>query len=258
MEYKTVSNLFINIFALSGGKIMCVWGYVRVSTIQQKTKRQEDNIKAFCKDAVIFTEKQSGKNIENREVFRKLLEKVKADDTIVFDEVSRMSRNAEEGYSLYMELMERNINLVFLKERHIDTAEYQRRANKHIERISTENSKTDKLINGILDLAVEFERENLKDNIRLAFEQAEHERTFLIKRVTEGKAKSENHQGRPKGSLNVNSEKGDRIKQIIREQSKDFEGKFSDVKIMTDYLHGVARNTFYKYKRELKTELQAK
>lgn len=237
---------------------MCVWGYVRVSTTQQKTKRQVDNIKAFCEDAVILVEKQSGKDIEGREVFKKLLSKIKKGDTIIFDEVSRMSRNAEEGYTLYMSMIEKGVNLIFLKERHIDTAEYLRRANKHIEKIATENSKTDKLINGILELVSEFEKENLRDNIRLAFEQAEHERIFLIKRVTEGKAKSENHQGRPKGSLNVNSEKGDRIKQIIKEQSKDFEGKFSDVKIMTDYLHGVARNTFYKYKKELKTELQAK
>ena len=42
----------------------------------------------------------------------------------------------------------------------------------------------------ILELVAEFEQENLKDNIRLAFEQAEHERQFLIKRVTEGKATS--------------------------------------------------------------------
>lgn len=235
---------------------MCMWGYVRVSTIQQKTKRQVDNIKAFCEDAVIFVEKQSGKDIEGREVFRKLLSKVKSGDTIIFDEVSRMSRNADEGYSLYMSMIEKGVNLIFLKERHIDTAEYLRRANKHIERVSTESTKTDKLINGILELVQEFEKENLRDNIRLAFEQAEHERTFLIKRVTEGKAKSENHQGRPKGSLNVNTEKADRIKQVIREQSKDFEGKFSDAKIMADYLQGVARNTYYRYKRELKAELQ--
>lgn len=236
---------------------MCTsYGYVRVSTLQQKTKRQVDNIKSFCDDAIIFVEKQSAKNIEGREVFRKLLSKVKKGDTIIFDEVSRMSRNAEEGYNLYMSMIDKGVNLIFLKERHIDTSEYLRRANKHIERISTENSKMDKLLNGILELVSEFERENLRDNIRLAFEQAEHERLFLIKRVTEGKAKSEQHQGRPKGSVNVNSEKADRIKQVIREQSKDFEGKFSDAKIMTDYLQGIARNTYYRYKRELREELK--
>lgn len=230
------------------------YGYVRVSTMQQKTQRQIDNIKSFDANAIIYEEKQSGKDIENRAVFRKLLDKVKSGDTIIFDEVSRMSRNAEEGYNLYMKLMEQGISLVFLKERHIDTNEYKRRTQNHIARISSDNKKMDNLVNGILDLVADFEKENLKDNIRLAFWQAEHERLFLIKRVTEGKSRSEKPQGRPEGSLNKKTVKAEHIKKIIKEQSKNFDGKFSDTKIMREYLQGVARNTYYKYKRELITE----
>lgn len=234
---------------------MCVYGYVRVSTKQQKTQRQIDNIKSFAPDAIVYEEKQSGKDIEGRAVFRRLLDKVKAGDTIIFDEVSRMSRNAQEGFELYMKLMEQGITLVFLKERHIDTDEYKRRAQRHIERVSSSNQKMDKLINGILELVSEFERENLKDNIRLAFEQAEHERQILIRRVTEGKAKSDKHQGRPVGSRNLKSDKADHIKQIIREQSKDFGGSFTDAKIMREYLPGIARNTYYKYKSDCSARL---
>ena len=204
--------------------------------------------------SIIYEERQSGKNIENRTIFRKLLDKVKSRDTIIFDEVSRMSRNADEGYNLYMELLEQDINLVFLKERHIDTDEYKRRTQNHIARVSSSNEKMDNLINGILNLVADFERENLKDNIRLAFQQAEHERLFLIKRVTEGKSRSDKHQGRPEGSRNIKSDKADHIKKIIMEQSKDFYGKFSDAKIMREYLIGVARNTYYKYKKELAVE----
>ena len=231
---------------------MCKYGYVRVSTMQQKTQRQIDNIKSFDTNAIIYEERQSGKNIENRTIFRKLLDKVKSGDTIIFDEVSRMSRNADEGYNLYMELLEQDINLVFLKERHIDTDEYKRRTQNHIARVSSSNEKMDNLINGILDLVADFEKENLKDNIRLAFQQAEHERLFLIKRVTEGKSRSEKPQGRPEGSHNIKNDKAELIKKIIIEQSKDFDGKFSDAKIMKEYLQGVARNTYYKYKKELK------
>lgn len=235
---------------------MCRYGYVRVSTKQQKTQRQIDNIRSFDSDAVIYEEKQSGKDIENRAVFRKLLDKVKPGDSIIFDEVSRMSRNADEGYHLYMELLEKDIRLVFLKERHIDTDEYKRRTQNHIARVSSSNEKMDTLVNGILNLVADFERENLKDNIRLAFQQAENERKFLIKRVTEGKSRSDKHQGRPKGSFNVKSEKAEHIKKVIMEQSKDFDGKFSDAKIMREYLHGVARNTYYKYKKEAAVEKQ--
>ncbi len=47
-------------------------------------------------------------------------------DTVVFDSVSRMSRNAEEGFSLYEDLYHKSIRLVFLKEHHIDTETYKR------------------------------------------------------------------------------------------------------------------------------------
>ncbi|MCI9124506.1 MAG: hypothetical protein HFH35_10580 [Eubacterium sp.] len=53
---------------------------------------------------------------------------------------------------------------------YIDTDEYKRRTQKHIEKISFSNKKMDHLINGILELVAEFEQENLKDHIRLAFE----------------------------------------------------------------------------------------
>ena len=234
---------------------MSKYGYVRVSTMQQKTQRQIDNIKSFDTNAIIYEEKQSGKDIENRAVFKKLLNKLKPGDTIIFDEVSRMSRNADEGYNLYMELIKQDISLVFLKEHHIDTDEYKRRTQSHIARVSSSNEKMDNLINGIFSLIAEFESENLKDNIHLAFQQAEHERLFLIKRVTEGKSKSEKPQGRPKGSHNIKTDRADHIKKVIREQSKDFDGKFSDAKIMKEYLEGIARNTYYKYKKELVGEM---
>lgn len=230
---------------------MRTYGYARVSTKRQKMERQVENIRNFCPEAVIYTEKQSGKDIEGRAVFRKLLARLKPGDTMIFDEVSRMSRNAEEGYQLYMKLMDRGINLVFLKEGHINTDEYKRRTQRHMERVSSANEKMDNLVNGILGLIDEFERENLKDNIRIAFQQAEMERQFLIKRVREGKAVSIKPQGRPKGSQNLKTEKATRIERVISEQSRNFDGKFSDVKIMREYLPGISRNTYYKYKGEL-------
>lgn len=257
--YKTniilISNLFINKIILLKEKLIMVYGYVRVSTKQQKLERQINNIRDFDQTAKILTEKESGKNIECREVFKNLLFIVKKGDTIIFDEVSRMSRNAVEGYELYMQLFEQGINLIFLKERHIDTDEYKRRTESHIQKVKSNSQKMDKFINGLFELIKELEQENLKDNIKLAFEQAEHERLFLIKRVTEGKNRSDKHQGRPIGSLNKSTEKEEHIKKIIKEQSKDFEGKFSDAKIMREYLN-VARNTYYKYKKELMLELK--
>ena len=55
----------------------------------------------------------------------KIIKSVKTGDSIVFDSVSRMSRNAEEGMILYRELYERGISLIFLKEPHINTDTYK-------------------------------------------------------------------------------------------------------------------------------------
>ena len=49
------------------------------------------------------------------EYLLKLLKIVRAGDTIVFDSVSRMSRNAETGFQIYQELYDKGVELVFLK-----------------------------------------------------------------------------------------------------------------------------------------------
>ena len=60
-----------------------------------------------------------------RPEWQKLYKKVKDGDTIIFDSVSRMSRNAEEGFAVYKELYARGVNLIFLKEPHINTEVYK-------------------------------------------------------------------------------------------------------------------------------------
>lgn len=77
------------------------FGYCRVSTAHQKLERQIDNIReAFPDVDRIYTEKFTGIKIERPE-FEKLLKRIRPGDTIIFDSVSRMSRNAEEGMELY-------------------------------------------------------------------------------------------------------------------------------------------------------------
>ena len=61
------------------------------------------------------------RNNQLRDRLQKILKTVKKGDTIVFDSVSRMARNADDGTTRYFELYERGINLIFIKERHIDT-----------------------------------------------------------------------------------------------------------------------------------------
>lgn len=97
-----------------------IYGYCRISTKKQSIDRQIRNIKAAFPEAVIIEESYTGTSV-NRPEWNKLHRQLRENDIIIFDSVSRMSRNASEGFLLYKELFERNVSLVFLKERHIDT-----------------------------------------------------------------------------------------------------------------------------------------
>lgn len=92
------------------------YGYARISTAKQNIERQIRNIQLSYPNAHIVKEIFTGTKIQSRKELDKLLKLVKEGDTIIFDSVSRMSRNAEEGFKLYQELYHKGIELVFLKE----------------------------------------------------------------------------------------------------------------------------------------------
>lgn len=82
---------------------MCkVYGYCRISTAKQSIDRQVRNILAAYPNADIRKEVYAGTKYQGRAELKKILEKVQTGDTIVFDSVSRMSRNADEGIELYL------------------------------------------------------------------------------------------------------------------------------------------------------------
>ena len=104
---------------------MNIYGYCRISTAKQSIDRQIRNIKAEYPTAHIVQEAYTGTSIFRPE-WLKLYRVLKSGDTVVFDSVSRMSRNAEEGFALYEDLYHKDIRLVFLKEHHIDTETYKK------------------------------------------------------------------------------------------------------------------------------------
>ncbi len=87
------------------------YGYCRISTPQQSIDRQIRNILDVCPGAVIVREVFTGTRMHGRPEFSKLLNKVQAGDTIVFDSVSRMSRDAQEGFKEYKALYDRGVTL---------------------------------------------------------------------------------------------------------------------------------------------------
>lgn len=94
------------------------YGYCRISTKQQSIERQIRNILTTYPNAHIMQEAYTGTKMDRPE-WQKLMKRIKAGDTIVFDSVSRMSRNADEGIKTYFELMDKGVSLVFIKEGYI-------------------------------------------------------------------------------------------------------------------------------------------
>ena len=94
---------------------MTTYGYCRISTAKQNIDRQVRNILSSYPDAKIVKETYTGTKFQGRKELNKILKRVQANDTIVFDSVSRMSRTADEGFQLYQKLYDKGVNLVFLK-----------------------------------------------------------------------------------------------------------------------------------------------
>lgn len=219
------------------------YGYCRISRPKQSIERQIRNIKAMYPDAVIVQEVFTRTRMDRRE-WQKLMKRVRPGDTIIFDSVSRMSGNAEDGFAAYEELFGRGINLVFLKEPHINTDTYKKALENNVQ---LTGSNVDYILEGVNRYLMEL----AKEQIRLAFEQSEKEVEDLHQRTREGieTARLNGKQiGRAKGSKIV-TKKSIAAKEIIRKHSRDFNGTLSDAEVMQ--LTGLSRNTYYKYKRDL-------
>ncbi len=233
------------------------YGYGRISTVKQSIDRQIRNIKAKYPQAIIVQEVFTGTKFQGRKELDNLLKKIKKDDTIIFDSVSRMSRNADEGCELYEKLFNQGINLVFLKEPHINTEVYKTAIQKQIEvRLSTGNQATDKLLNTILDALNEYAVDLAKQQIRLAFEQSEKEVADLHQRTKEG-IETARLKGKQIGGVagrRLTTKKSLMAKEKIKKHNKDFGGSLNNED--TWKLIGISKMTFYKYKKELQEEMK--
>lgn len=221
-----------------------VYGYCRISTNKQSIDRQIRNIEKEYPTAVIVQEIYTRTKI-NRKEWQKLFDSVTEGNTIIFDSVSRMSGNVEEGLNAYMDLYNRGVNLVFLKEKHINTETYKQALNNTVQMTGTD---VDYILQGVNKYLMEL----AKTQIKLAFEQSEKEVQDLHQRTKEGieTARLNGKQIGQKQGVKLITKKSIEAKQLIIKYSKEFNGVLGDKEVMK--LTGLARNTYYKYKRELK------
>lgn len=221
------------------------YGYCRISTSRQNIERQERNIRAAFPNAVIVREVYTGTKFQGRKELEKILSKIQPGDMIIFDSVSRMSRDAEEGFDLYEKLFYEGIILVFLKEPHINTEVYKKAVSNQV---ALTGDKVDLILEGVNRYLMEL----AKEQIRIAFEQAEKEVEDLHQRTKEGieTARLNGKQIGQKKGATYETRKGRMAKDIIRRHNRSFGGSLTDVETMKQA--GISRKSFYKYKKELR------
>lgn len=231
-----------------------IYGYARVSTQKQNLERQINTLRTVAPDAIIITEKFTGTTTERPE-WCKLQKKLRSGDVVYFDEVSRMSRNADEGFQLYKDLYDRGVQLKFVRQPMMDTENF--RCVQHIATVGEE----------IADVYIEATNKVLmllaERQIKQAFDSAEEEVVSKRRNTAQGvnnrirKYKEEEVLGLPHEKMMPGRQKGSSIvtkksiemKQRIRQMSRDFDGCMTDKDVISTL--GIARNSYYRYKKML-------
>jgi len=147
------------------------YGYCRISTNKQSIERQVRNILSVYPNAIIVKETYTGTKQQGREKFNNLIygngnKGVQPNDTVIFDSVSRMSRNADEGFALYEELYNKGVNLVFLKEPHINTAVYKNALENQLE---LRGDKVDFILEGVNKYLFALAKEQKTGFVKVVF-----------------------------------------------------------------------------------------
>lgn len=208
--------------------------YMRISTQEergkQKYSRQEKALNTYAEKNKIeyvfqFKEDVSGKSFVNRAEWNRLEKIVQPNDTIVFKDITRFTREAENGYQKYMELLQKGVNLVFIDNYTLST-DY---------------------IKGLLNIAEEQEivtKTVLQSMVKILLiselARAEKERQTISQRTKDGMAASPNKAGRKEGTLD----------KMTEELQADIVLYMSDRSIKAvDIMrkHNISRNTFKKY-----------
>lgn len=209
--------------------------YLRISTKEsldkQSFQRQYKALETYAKnskikfnDRYVYKDDTTGSTF-NRAEWVELESNLKDGDTIVFKEISRFTRQAEEGYKKYMELMNKGVNLVFLDNPTVST-DYIKNL------ISIANSQ-----NLVVKTALES---TIKLLLIVELDRVQQEREIISQRIKQGIEASDKVQGRKIGQLDKLSEE---LKSDIKLFLKDRTIKQVDLM----HKHNISRNTLKKY-----------
>ncbi len=208
------------------------YSYMRISTDteRQNFARQKKALEKYAEEhgvkyVIPFAEEKSAKSFEDREQFNALDTVLQSGDTVVFKDLSRFTREAENGYKKYMEWLGRGINIVFLDNPTI-SSDYIRQMMNTAE---SQDLVTKTAMEGTIKLLLIVE-----------LDRAEQQRRYISKAIKDGIAASDKRNGRKKGTL-------DKMTDDLRH---DLECYMHDRTITQNSImkkHGISRNTLKKY-----------
>lgn len=220
----------------------CTYFYLRISTKESNDKqsfnRQEKSLKAYAEsnkikysDRYIYKDDISGSTFD-RDEWKELEGNLKSGDTIIFKEISRFTRDAENGYKKYMELMNKGINLVFIDNPTVSTDYIQ-----NLTKIANSQSLVTKTaLEGTIKLLLIVE-----------LDRVQQEREIIVKRIKQGIESSKKVQGRKQGQLDkLSDELKDDIKLFVNDRS------IKQIDLMKKY--SISRNTLKKYVKIIQEE----
>lgn len=124
-------------------------GYIRVSTIDQNTSRQEEQLAGFELDET-FTDKASGKDTA-RPQLQAALKHLRKGDTLIVHSMDRLARNLDDLRAIVKGLTDRGVAVQFVKESITFTGE---------------DSPMSKLMLSVMGAFAEFERALIKERQR--------------------------------------------------------------------------------------------
>lgn len=240
-----------------------IYGYMRVSTKHQDIGRQRVNISKAYPTAILYEEKHSGGDYGGCVELDKLLKVVETGDTIVFDSVSRFSRDNITGPEEYKRLFKDGVNLVFLNEPYINTDNYRKALDIAIPRTGT---FVDPILEGVEEALLQLAEKQVQD----AFDQANKELRDIRSRTSQALQKkiAENKNLPDDRKIRIGTQKGATFttkKKLIAVQRirEGIEKGYPDEIIMNNIAGDlrkqlpdskckeISRNTYYNYKREV-------
>ncbi|WP_035768955.1 recombinase family protein [Butyrivibrio sp. NC2002] len=208
------------------------YSYKRISTDTEKQNfnRQIKSLERYAKEHDIeylieFTEEKSAKNFSERPQFKKLDRILQSGDTVVFKDLSRFTREAENGYKKYMEWVERGISIVFIDNPTV-SSDY---ICQMIKTAESQDIVTKTAMEGVIKLLLIVE-----------LDRAEQQRRYISKAIADGIAASDKKSGRKPGQLD----------KLTKELQMDIELYLGDRSIKQIELmnkHKISRNTLKKY-----------